>query len=216
MKIFIRLGLIFLLFLPFNSAYSQKKDYDMFLFIYDFQEMIHRGYDQSKSSKTETINWILSKFRAYYLKDFKEENKSQDIQRGVYDPVLEGFYVTNYAYSKEVEIIFGFEGDKIIINRTRKVTNHLHRINHKYIHEIIKIPIKDLKELFYPNSMSIHFETYSKSIEINYKHLNQTASTDNFSLDIDLRQEPELKIRIQKAFLHLYSFYKKSTSSEPF
>lgn len=161
---------------------------------------------KSSASKEQTEEWILSK-----LNNYVEDYSIGD--------AFSGLGKTKYQTFE-----FTFEGEALKITYTTETSRH--RVSDNTFENYSKscyavIPIADFTDFY-----KLTFSPYSRnspssncSIRTKFSSIyisEYEGKSDNFSLFIDFSQEDNLDKRLNSAFKHLATFYKKKTTTEVF
>lgn len=158
--------------------------------------------DDSKASKTETEEWILSK-----LKKYTPSNYFYTLGSGIGWHLSDfKFYFTNYylvieyySQTNQKEILYG----KPLPQDTIKVEIPMYDFDKAYRYNTFK----DGEHLWITTKSATIIETTNSKTK---------KVTTSFSTQFNLDAETDLCERLHKAFFHLKKFYKKPVSNEPF
>lgn len=166
-------------------------------------------YDNSKSTKKETEDWIVQKLNKYASKQILLHDPNSS--RNLIIPAPDALYfsqseeVTAFVASIDNDMLY-FDIWKTVKTSTDKGTTTEHEKEH------IAIPLNNLRDLFVSDTYGreLEFVAFDNTIT------GSIYSSSSYALHFEKGKEDDIEMRLIKAFVHLESFYWKTRGKETF
>jgi hypothetical protein len=162
---------------------------------------------QDRPSLQETINWVSSKFQAYFAgierPDERALDKDYKLDRQGYTMEFDrGTLYLSYSYQNGIARYFAYNGRFVVAIPLQDIEG--------YKNGTIKTKIASIKLHTWGTS------SWQRNSSEGSDPFDYTSYTDNVHLGFEVSREENLEERLEKAFENLKYYYPKPKSNEAF